>query len=184
MTAILGLDLSKRSAGLAGWDGKSSQPVVLSKELGSNLTSHGLVFARLHGVMNDLWKVCGGFDVIYCEEPLQPQALGGHTTFDTLFLAYGLAAHAASFAEAKGVRFHATNQSVWRRHFIGAMKRGTKRATLKDYAMERARQLGMKPRNDDEADAIGVMDYGCDREQVLPPWRANEVLRPPLGVSA
>lgn len=178
---LLGLDLSKRSAGLAGWDGKSSHPVVLSKELGSNVTNHGRVFARLHGTMNELWIVCGGFDAIYCEEPLQPQALGGHTTFDTLYLAYGLCAHAASFAEAKGVRFHPVNQTVWRRHFIGPMKRGTKRATLKEYSMQRARQLGMTPRNDDEADAIGVLDYACDREGLTPPWSAGEVLRPPLG---
>ncbi|SNT19957.1 hypothetical protein SAMN06295955_11585 [Sphingopyxis indica] len=180
----MALDLSKRSAGLTGWDGTSTRPVVLSKELGSTITNHGLVFARLHGVMNDLWQVIGGADAIYCEEPLQPQALGGHTTFDTLYLAYGLCAHAASFAEAKGVRFHAVNQTAWRRHFIGAMKRGTRRQTLKDYSMERARQLGFSPRNDDEADAIGVLDYACDREGIMPPWRANEVLRPPLGVCA
>ncbi len=177
---LMSLDLSKRSAGLAGWDGKS-QPVVLSKELGSNLTSHGMVFARLHGVMNDLTKVMGGIDAIYCEEPLQPQALAGHTTFDTIYLAYGLAAHAASFAEAKGVRFHMVNQSVWRRHFIGRMKRGTKRATLKDYAKERARQLGFTPRNDDEADAIGLLTYACEREGIQPPWTRDEILRPPLG---
>ena len=180
---LMSLDLSKRSAGLTGWDGKS-QPVVLSKELGSNMTNPGMVFARLHGVMNDLTKVMGGVDAIYCEEPLQPQALQGHTTFETIYLAYGLCAHAASFAEAKGVRFHTVNQSVWRRHFLGAMKRGTKRATLKDYAKERARQLGFSPRNHDEADAIGILDYACDREGIRPPWSAHEVLRPPLGASA
>lgn len=181
---LLCLDLSKRSAGLAGWDGIAARPVVLSKELGSTMTSPGMVFARLHGVMNDLWKVIGGADAIYCEEPLQPQALQGHTTFDTIYLAYGLCAHAASFAEAKGVRFHTVNQTVWRRHFIGRMKRGTKRATLKDFSMERARQLGFSPRNDDEADAIGVLDYACERERIMPPWRVNEVLRPPLGAVA
>ena len=180
---LISLDLSKRSAGLTGWDGKS-QPVVLTKELGSHLTGPGMVFARLHGVINDLNMVIGGADAIYCEEPLQPQALAGHTTFETIYLAYGLHAHAASYAEAKGIRFHPVNQSVWRRHFLGAMKRGTKRVTLKQYAIERARQLGFTPRNDDEADAIGILDYACDREGIVPDWRANEVLRPPLGMNA
>ena len=178
---LMSLDLSKRSAGLTGWDGKSVQPVVLSKSLGSTMTNHGMVFARLHGVMNDLNMVIGGVDAIYCEEPLQPQAIQGHTTFDTILLAYGLFAHAASFAEAKGIRFHSVNQTVWRRYFLGPMKRGTKCQTLKQLAIERARQLGINPANDDEADGFGILDYACEREGIIPPWRANEVLRPPLG---
>src|SRR3546814_3337437 len=47
--------------------------------------------------------------------------------------------------------------STWRVNFIGSQKRGTKRATLKDLTKERCRQLGMKPQNDDEADAIGIL---------------------------
>lgn len=181
---LIGLDLSKRSAGLAGWDGIASRPVVLSKSLGSTMTSPGMACARLHGVMNDLNMVLGGVDAVYCEEPLQPQAIQGHTTAETILLAYGLYAHAWSYCEAKGIRFYGTNQTVWRRHFLGPMKRGTKRQTLKALAVERARQLGVNPTNDDEADAFGVLDYACDREGIRPPWRANEILRPPLGAVA
>lgn len=181
---LICLDLSKRSAGLAGWDGKTSQPVVLSKQLGSNMTSAGMACARLHGVMNDLNMVIGGADAVYCEEPLQPQAIQGHTTAETVTLAYGLFAHAWSYCEAKGIRFHPTNQTVWRRYFLGPMKRGTKRHTLKALAVERARQLGISPANDDEAESFGILDYACEREGIVPPWRAAEVLRPPLGVSA
>jgi len=180
---IIGLDPSKRSTGLAGWDGESSHPVILSKQLGCKLTLPGEAFARLHGVMDDLNMVIGGADVIYCEEPLLPSAIQRHTTFDTVLMAYGLFGHAQSFAVAKGIRFHAVHQMTWRKHFLGSMKRGTKKQQFKDLALERARQLGFRPRNDDEADAIGVMDWGCEVERVIPPWRANEVLRPPLGVS-
>ena len=55
------------------------------------------------------------------------------------------------------------------------------RDPLKAATMERCRQLGMKPRNDDEADAIGILTYGLLLNGVTPPWIANEVLRPALG---
>lgn len=181
---LMTLDLSKRSAGMTGWDGKSAHPVILSKQLGSQFTSVGMACGRLHGAMNDLNMVIGGVDAIYCEMPLQPQALAGHTTFDTVLLAYGLYAHAESYAEAKGIRFHGVNHSVWIRYYLGALKRGTKRATLKQLAIERARQLGISVANDDEADGFGILDYACEREGIVPPWRATEILRPPLGTAA
>src|SRR3546814_19503842 len=71
--------------------------------------------------------------------------------------------------------------STWRVNFIGSQKRGTKRATLKDLTKERCRQLGMKPQNDDEADAIGILTHAAESLGLSPPWTANEVLRPPLG---
>src|SRR3546814_15740462 len=71
--------------------------------------------------------------------------------------------------------------STWRVNFIGSQKRGTKRATLKDLTKERCRQLGMKPQNDDEADAIGILTHAADSLGLSPPGTANEVLRPPLG---
>src|SRR3546814_14377532 len=71
--------------------------------------------------------------------------------------------------------------STWRVNFIGSQKRGTKRATLKDLTKERCRQLGMKPQNDDEADAIGILTHTAESLGLSPPWTANEVLRPPLG---
>ena len=178
---LMTLDLSKRSAGLGGWDGKSALPVLISKQLGSHLTGVGMTCGRLHGVMNDLNMVIGGVDAIYCEEPLPPEALRGHTSYDILLVLYGLYTHAASYAAAKGIRFHGVSQMVWRRFWYGPMKRGTKSVTLKPLAMERARQLGASPVNDDEAESFGIMDYACEREGIIPPWRANEVLRPPLG---
>jgi len=106
----------------------------------------------------------------------------GGTNIDSLRVLAGLAAHAESWADGMGLRsVQAVNVSTWRKHFIGSQKRGSKRATLKSLTMERCNQLGFKPRRDDEADALGILDYGCELRGVLPPWRANEVLRPPLG---
>ncbi|MGV1682941.1 hypothetical protein [Sphingopyxis sp. NJF-3] len=181
---IIGCDLSKSMSGLAGWDGKTSQPVVVSKPLGSKFTDLGTAFGRLHEQLSDLNCIIGGAHVIYCEEPLQPQAVTKQTTFETLLITYGLFAHAQSFAAAKGIRFIAVHQATWRRHFLGAMKRGKKSLELKEYAKERCGQIGISVKNGDEAEAVGVLDYACDREGIRPPWSANEVLRPPLGVCA
>ena len=185
MTRILACDLSKASTGLAGWDGIASRPVVISKKLGEpSLTTPGRVFARLHHMMSDMWITMGGFDVIYVEKPLDVSVMAKAQNFEAPYLLYGLAAHAASFAEAKGARLHLAHLNSWRAAFIGKQKRGTKRQTLKDLTIERCRQLGFTPRNDDEADAIGLLDWACDVERISPPWRADEVLRPPLGMSA
>lgn len=177
---IAAFDLSKTSAGWAAWGSDLERPIHGSKALGhGNLTPPGLVFARVHGLMNDVHMMTG-FTVAYIEEPLQPAAVQAHTTFDTLLLLYGLYAHALSFCEAKGIRAQSPNQTTWRRHFIGKMKRGTKTPDLKAYTMERCRQLGMAPKNNDEGDALGILDWGCEVERITPPWRANEVLRPML----
>lgn len=178
MAAIAAFDLSKSSAGWAFWGDGLSKPIYGSKRLGhGNLTSFGLAFARVHQMMSEL-HMATGFTVAYVEEPLQPQAVMSHTTFDTLFLLYGLVAHAHSWCEAKGVRIQCPNQSTWRRNFIGARKRGTKSVDLKAMTIERARELGFSPSNDDEADALGILDWGCVAERITPPWRFNNCLVP------
>lgn len=183
MTTILALDLSKASTGFAIWSEGQAKPVSGLWSLGSSLTSAGTAFGRLHMNMSDLYRV-SPFDIVIYEEPLNLDSGKLLTNKETTFLLIGLAAHVDSFCEAKGVRkYRCVNQSSWRRHFFGSFNRGTKRGTLKALAMERCRQLGMQPRKDDEADAIGVLDYMCEMEGIMPPWRAGEVLRPMLDIS-
>jgi hypothetical protein len=42
----------------------------------------------------------------------------------------------------------------------------------------------MKPVNDDEADAIAILTYALGLSGITPPWLADEVLRPVLGLEA
>lgn len=184
MSTILAMDLSKRSTGWALWSPEMSKPVSGTWSLGSELTSAGRSFLRLHQCMNDLYQI-HPFEIVIYEEPLNLGPGAGVTNKDTIFALMGLAAHVDSYCEAKGVRkVRSVNQSSWRRHFIGSMKRGTKTKQLKEYAMERCAQLGMTPQKHDEAEAIGVLDYMCEMERITPPWRAHEVLRQPLGSAA
>jgi len=187
---ILGLDPSKRSMGWALW-APGDQPASGVWELGSELTSRGTVFARVHERMMELHQL-GKIEAVFYEEalnimPARPDANGGgggsivRTNKESILLSTGIAAHIESFGEAMGFRIiRPVNQTSWRRHFLGPMKRGTKKVDLKAYAMERCRQLGFRPSKHDQAEAIGVLDYACASLNIIPPWSASEVLRPAL----
>lgn len=194
---IAALDLSKTSTGWAAFDSEGSgKPIYGSWVLGSSFTSNGGVFAKLHECMADLHSILP-FDICYIEEAINPSQLQGFTNIQSLRLASGNAAHAESFCYAYGVRFMPLNVGVWRGPFIGKMeqqqakaearalskekgKRVSARDTLKRLSVARAKQLGFTPKNDDEADAIGILDYAIEVEGMTPPWRVNEVLRTPL----
>lgn len=182
--AILGLDLSKRSTGWALWEKSSDSARFGTWVLGSEFTSRGRTYKKLRQCVADLSSLVT-VEYIFFEEPLRPEVLQGHTNIETLKVLAGLAATAECLGDELGCRIvRGVPPSTWRVSFIGSQKRGTKRETLKDLTMERCRQLGMKPGNDDEADAIGLLTHGAESIGMPPPWITNEVLRPPLGISA
>lgn len=175
---ILALDLSKRSAGWACWGPDDGRLASGAWVLGSEFTSTGATFAKLHQNMSELHSV-GPIDAVFYERPRHLDAFNQQSDANAHMLAVGLAAHAESWGEAMGCRvIRDVHMATWRRHFLGKMPRATKSADLKDYAMERCRQLGFKPAKHDEAEAIGILDYACDALQLSVPW--NSVLRPAL----
>ena len=177
---LLALDLSKRSCGWAMLAEGADTPRYGHVVLGSEFTSSGQTYVKLHWMLSDLRSVCR-FERMFYEEAINPAALSGHTNIDTLRVLAGLVAHVESFGSALGIRTDAVNNTTWRRHFLGKMPRGSKTKDLKDYCIERCRQYGWKPKNSDEADALGILDWACEARGILPAWRADEVLRQPLG---
>jgi len=130
--------------------------------------------------MTDLHRL-GEIDVIAYEQPLNMAFTDKPNNSETPFILNGLAAHIESWGEAMGCRLiRDVHQATWRRHYIGAMKRGTARAALKDYVKQRCRELGFAPKNDDEADALGILDWAvCEALRhtgILPYWRADNPL--------
>lgn len=171
MSGFLALDQSKKRTGWAFWREGLPLPLLGHFKLGDELTSTGTVFARVHMEMSALRKTLDYDSVIY-EKPADPQNFDRSTPFDIPFVLIGIAAHINSYCDATGIRRCTwAHSGTWRRHFIGAMKRGTKRAQLKDFVEQRCRELGIKPRNDDEADACGILDYDLYVAGVNPPWR-------------
>lgn len=174
--------------------------------LGSEHTPRGQVFDKLMrnlDILHGLTK----FQNVYYEQPITPQALSGHTTIDTLRITLGLPAALEAFCHTyryqngfwDGVRkVQDVNVTTWRGSFIGtitqsdvkaktrrARKAGNSKASstaeLKELTKGRARQLGFKPRNDDEGDAIGLLTWAIENDGWQAPWLADEVLRQPLG---
>lgn len=179
MSGILALDMSKSNSGWAAWAPELARPASGSFQLGSSITDNGLMFARVHVRLAEIRTVVP-FDIIVVEQPLQPQAMGSATTFQTLYTLYGICAHVESFAAAVGVRrVHLANQGTWRSHFLKGMKRspGVKN-DLKTLCKARCAELGFRHRSSDEDEAFGILDYACDREGITPPWRAHETLFP------
>lgn len=188
----IALDLSKRSTGWALWMGEEAPPRYGSWQLGSEYTSRGQTYAKLHANLLDL-RALFPFEALYFEEPINPNKLKGKTNLDTLRVLAGLAAHAESFGHAMGLRIsQGINIDSWRPAFIGRInsseaKRKAKAAgksateSLKSLTVERCHQLGFSPRTTDEADALGILDYCVAMRGVAPPWRAGEVLQPMLG---
>lgn len=192
---VIALDLSKRSTGWAVWMGDHTPVRYGSWELGSEYTSRGQTFAKLHANLLDL-RAIARFEALYFEEPINPTKLKGHTNIDTLRVLSGLAAHAESFGHALGLRIvQGINIDSWRSAFIGRINSSAAKAkakaagksatdSLKSLTIERCRQLGFNPRNTDEADAIGILDYCVALRGDVPPWRAEEVLRPMMAGGA
>lgn len=197
---LLSLDLSKSRTGWCIWHRGWAAPRYGGVTLGSEFTTNGGVFAKLHTVLADLHAAIG-FEVIYYEQAINAANLGGNTNIQALDLAAGLSAHVQSFAHAYGLRAYAINIATWRKDFITADlvkdaqarararrqntgKKASARDELKQHTMDRCKQLGFRPANFDEADAIGICDFALDfHEHITPPWRADEVLRAPLGAT-
>ena len=120
---FVALDLSKSSTGWAAWREGWEKPRYGAWVLGSEWTSRGGVFAKLHQNLSELHQIICPIEYLFAEEPISPAQLQGGTTINTLRLASGLAAHAESWAHA--MRDHGCrplqefNVSSWRPAFIG-----------------------------------------------------------------
>lgn len=180
--SYLALDQSKSRTGWAYWRPGLDLPVYGHFALGDEFTPFGKVFCKLHMELSALHQTLG-FESVRYEQPAEAQHFRGTTSFDVIFLLTGIAAHIDSFCAARGIRrCESVSAQAWRRHVIGPMKRGTKRMQLKDFVLAWCRDHGMKPRNDDEADAIGILDYDLYIAGIVPPWRAPKPESQPLAM--
>jgi hypothetical protein len=173
---VLALDLSVKSTGFALWSDSQAKPVCGTWELAGGIAHAAKAFVRLHRHLKDVYGLAP-IDLIAFEDPLPPHAVHGQTSIDVLKASAGLAAHVQSFSEAMGIRCCAVNQSTWRRHFLGAMPRGTKTPDLKHLAMQRCRELGFEVIKHDAAEACGLLDYQLSIEGIIAPWREGILQR-------
>lgn len=175
---FLSLDLSKRSTGWAYYAEGAERPYNgVWDRLGSEYTTRGQLFYALYAELLNHHKIMP-IGKIYAEEPLNLIPNSVATTAENVWIAVGMASMVEMFAHTMRIKLVWVHQARWRREFIGKMPRGTKSVDLKAFAMERCRQLGLKPQKHDDAEALGLLTYALEVERVPAPWIAGEILRP------
>jgi hypothetical protein len=175
MSTWVALDLSLSSTGFASWSSDDAALTHGRWALADSMKWRGRGYVRLHKALLEIHGATP-IDHLIFEEPLTPASVSGHTNIDTLQTLAGLAAHAESFAAAVKAVPRPVNVATWRRHFIGPMPRGTKSLDLKAMTIKRCRELGFSPVSNDEADAIGLLDFALHQDGITPPWRFDNVL--------
>jgi hypothetical protein len=178
VTRILALDLSMSNTGFACWGTGDAKVMSGAWVLGSEYSSYGKVFAKLHEQMSDL-AAMGALDAVYYEESLHLKIKVKESHKRAHMLSVGLGAHVESWCYAMGVRPRPVDMAHWRAHFLVGMPRPKNRDgskvedALKISAMEKCRLLGFKPRSYDEAEALGVLDFAVDEKQLPAPWHTK-----------
>lgn len=192
--SYLALDQSKSRTGWAAWQPGWEKPVFGSVQLGSQYTSRGQTFTKLRSTIIDVWSTVTHFEYLFFEEPINHMMKGG-TSEEAILLSLGMAGCIEGVGhELRCRRVMKLSSSSWRPGFCGndeisMIKRAAKAAQrsardpLKAASMARCQQLGLKPGNDDEADAIGILTYGILSNGETPAWLRGEVLRQPLEVA-
>jgi hypothetical protein len=138
---------------------------------------------KLIANLTTLRRVFGIENVIY-ERALTPEQRGGASNPSNDILIELLGAVKLFHFRANMRLLIGVHRNSWQSDWIGRQPRGTKRKTLIELIEERAYQLGFTCRKNDEAAALGVLTSWLLREKFTPPWLAEEVLRPALGVPA
>lgn len=173
MTKILALDLSKRSTGWAFYAAGAEKPFNgVWDRIASEYSSRGSIYYNIYKALLDTHTLFK-FEQVFAEEPLNLIPNSVATTAENIWISVGMAATVELFCHTMGVRLTWVHQARWRREFLGRMPRATKSADLKEMALARCRSLGLKPLRHDDAEALGILTYACQRERVFMPWMAQ-----------
>lgn len=163
---ILALDQSLSSCGFAVWNTDDPIPQSGAWPLAESVKQRALAFVGLRRQLIALHKA-EPIDLIAHEKPIKLPS----DKLDKLVGLYGLVAHIECFAASKRIRFVSVSAQEWRKTWFCGMDVAG-RTDLKRMAIERARQFGMSPITDDEAEACGILDHVMHEERIMPPWRA------------
>lgn len=173
---IVGLDLATKT-GIAWWKPTYAKPRSMVLELPKGEYEDGRAYVKLHKALIELHRTEGEVEAVYFEKPSIPGNMQGGTNMRAIWRLFGLVAHAESFAYAMGAQCYYVEMSSWRRHFLGKGA-GENRAAFKAASKNRCRQLGWEVKDDNAADACGVLDYGIHCRGIHPPWRDDMMMLP------
>ena len=101
--------------------------------------------------------------------------VGGNTHQNTAYMLFGLAAVSELVLAKREVRCFRMNNAGVRKHFIG-VGRGT-RKDLKRRTLQRCAEIGWKPKDDNEADALALLDAALATPKLV------RLMRPTVSAS-
>lgn len=173
---FLALDTAKSGmTGWASWATGDAQPAYGSFKVASQYSSDGQAMQTIFKEI-DVVTAFGIPDIMAVEAPANAGNWAGGRKFSTTVSLVRISGACAFWATNRAVRrFSEIDKAVWFPPFIGANQRPPK-GEAKSYCIARCKSLGLKPRDDNEADAIGILDYIVSLENIIPPWRAENIL--------
>lgn len=171
--AILILDQSLSSTGFALWDGSDVQSGAWPLCDGIRNRDQGFraLFQKLDAIHKE-----SPLGLIGYEEPFS----GPKDTTPKRVALFGLVAIIELFCVSRGIDHRSYPSQSWRGSFFSKEERQALRGSdWKRAAIERARQFGLDPMTDDEAEAFAILDHHLLKHRIIPSWRSrNPVLNP------
>jgi hypothetical protein len=177
---ILTLDLSGRSTGLAYWSPGRMPFVETVSFYGKGRSFLAVASAHWDWFMG----VCMQWEpaTVVFEQPILPSS----TTPSTVRMLNGIAWNTELICDRAGVpTCMEVRASRWRKHFTGSGSwkgqgrcpvTGRKLAMNKVASIQAALDRGFSPKNADEADALGMLDYAASLAGLPTDWRSKGVL--------
>lgn len=164
---IMTLDLAT-SIGFTRWS-PGAKPTLGTHRLPSTDMDVGWFVDAYNEFLKDQFAIERPSHVVY-EAPILP----GNTQPATALKLMNLAGHTEWVCRRMRINCTQLRIGTWRKHFMG--KGGGKRAEMKQMCMDECRARGFEPRNDDEADAFGMLDYAAFCFGFAPDWKDRGLL--------
>lgn len=163
----LALDQSLKSTGYALWD--EGEPLVSGAwPLSDGIATRANAFLAIHRKIAAFHKE-KPIDWLVYETP----ELMRKDKVDKLIGLYGLVAHIESICKIKLIAVSPVRSRKWRTCFFDHDYNGAGTEKFKAMAIHRAKEFGFDPEVDDEAEAIGIMDWALHDRGFTPQWRID-----------
>lgn len=143
---ILALDLGTKT----GWAIRKSSGEIISGTDNfkvSYFQSQGMMFLSFKRWLIELNHSCGDIDYIYFE------AVRRHLGTDAAHIYGGFLAHLTAFAESRKIEYKGVGVGTIKKHITA------KGNASKQQVIEAIKSKGFKPVDDNEADALALLDF-------------------------
>ena len=144
--AILALDLGTTT----GWALRKSDGLIVSGSMSfrpGRFDGGGMRYLRFTSRLDEIQTASGGLSAIYFEEVRR------HAGTDAAHIYGGFMATLTAWAELRGIPYEGVPVGTIKRHATG------KGNANKDAMMAAARARGFSPADDNEADALAILDW-------------------------